>query len=153
VIEVPRSPRGPHAVLLDNRWVFLKRTSGGSNESMTYEEVRLGFQDTETKRTKLALVSAELELVEAMAARIIGQIPDEAAPGVLWPWAWRTRYPTALLDSLLGDAYSLLARDATNWALIGYIRDLLWTSNTLSESLSKIPFLDRRPTSAPHAAH
>ncbi len=140
VIEVPRSPRVPHAVLLNNSWVFLKRTAGGTNEAMTYEEIRLAFQDTETKRSKLALVSSELELIEAIAERTINGIPEEFPPTNLYRWAWVTRFPTTLLDSLLGDAFSLLARDRPTWGALAYIRDLVRVTNTLSETLSELPF-------------
>jgi hypothetical protein len=140
VIEVPRSPRVPHAVFLNNSWIFLKRTAGGSNDAMSYEEIRLAFQDTETKRSKLALVSSELELIEAIAERAIKGIPEDFPPANLYRWAWVTRFPTTLLDSLLGDAFSLLARDTATWGALAYIRDLVRVTNTLSETLSELPF-------------
>ena len=140
VVEVPRSARVPHAVFLNNSWVFLKRTAGGSNDAMSYEEIRLAFQDTENKRSKLALVASELDLIEAMAERVVTGIPDDFPATHLFRWSWVTRYPTALLDTLLGDAYSLLARDAATWHSLSFIRDLVRVSNTLSETLSKLPF-------------
>jgi hypothetical protein len=140
VVEVPRSPRVPHAVFLNNSWVFLKRTAGGSNDAMSYEEIRLAFQDTETKRSKLALVSSELQLIEAIAERAKNGIPEDFPPSTLYRWSWVTRYPTTLLDSLLGDAFSLLARDTDVWGVLAYLRDLVRVTNTLSETLSELPF-------------
>lgn len=141
VVEVSRSMRAPHGVLVNGAWIFLKRTAGGSNDSMTYEEVRLAFQDTEMKRSKLALVSSALELIKAMAERVVGGIPGEI-PNLppLYRWAWVTRYPTTLLDSVLGDAFSLLAGRTEVWKAMAYIRDLVRVSNTLSESLGTLPF-------------
>lgn len=140
VVEIPRSPRGPHAVFFNNSWVFLKRTAGGTNDAMTYEEIRLAFQDTETKRSKLALVASELDLIEAMASRIVSNVPKDIPPKDLYHWSWVTRYPTGLLDAILGDAYSLLAHDTETWETLGYIRDMVRVSNTLSEALSGLPF-------------
>lgn len=140
VIEVPRSNRVPHAVFLNNSWTFLKRTAGGSNDPMTYEEIRLAFQDTETKRSKLALVSSELELIEAVADRVVKGVPEDFEAKSLFHWAWVTRFPTELLDSLLGDAFSLLAGQAETWAGLAYIRDLVRVTNTLCEALSQLPF-------------
>ena len=140
VIEIPRSPRGPHAVLLNNYWMFLKRTAGGSNDPMTYEEIRLAFQDTEAKRSKLAVVASELGLIGEIAARILSNIPEAIPAKDFYRWAWLTRYPTNLLDAILGDAYSMLAHDTETWESLGNIRDMVRTSNTLSETLSRLPF-------------
>ena len=115
VIEVPRSSRVPHAVQVNGSWCFLKRTASGSNEAMSYEEIRLAFQDTEMKRSKLALLASELDLIEAVAARVIQGIPEDVPINGLYRWAWVTRYPVNLLDAVLGDAYSLLARDRRIW--------------------------------------
>src|SRR5580658_8468208 len=57
VAHVPKSARGPHAVYINSASCFLKRTAAGSSEPMTYEEIRLAFQDVENRRTKLALLS------------------------------------------------------------------------------------------------
>lgn len=43
VCHVPRSNRGPHAVLTQTGCLFLKRSPSGSNIPMTYEEVRSLF--------------------------------------------------------------------------------------------------------------
>jgi Putative DNA-binding domain len=140
VVNVPRSIRVPHAVLQDHNWIFLKRSASGSNDPMSYEEIRLAFQDTEMRRSKLALVASELDLIEAIADRLLQGIPEEFDAKILYRWAWVTRYPTTLLDAILGDAYALLARDQETWGLLGYIRDSVRVSNTFSEALSQLPF-------------
>lgn len=140
VVEVLRSTRVPHAVLQNGSWTFLKRSASGSNDPMSYEEIRLAFQDTEMKRTKLALVVSELDLIETVAGRVLQGVPEDFESRNLYRWAWVTRYPTSLLDPILGDAYSLLAKDKDTWDLLGYIRDSVRVSNTLSEALSDLPF-------------
>ncbi len=140
VIEVPRSSRVPHAVLQNGSWAFLKRSASGTNDPMSYEEIRLAFQDTDMKRSKLALVASELDLIEAIADRVLKGVPEDFESKTLYQWAWVTRYPTSLLDAILGDAYSLLAKDKDTWALLGYIRDSVRVSNTYSEALSELPF-------------
>ncbi|TKB71609.1 MAG: ATP-binding protein [Nitrospira sp.] len=140
VVEIPRSSRVPHAVLQNGSWTFLKRLASGSNDPMSYEEIRLAFQDTDMKRSKLALVASELDLIEAIAGRVIDGVPEEFEAKNLYRWAWVTRYPTNLLDAILGDAYSLLAKDKDTWDLLGYVRDSVRVSNTYSEALSQLPF-------------
>ena len=127
VVEVPRSTRVPHAVLVNGSWSFLKRLASGSNEPMSYEEIRVAFQDTEMKRSKLALVASELELIVAIATRVLAGVPKEFDSKFLYRWAWVTRYPTSLLDT-------------ETWESLAYIRDSVRVSNTLSESLSTLPF-------------
>lgn len=140
VVEVPRSSRVPHAVQANGAWTFLKRSAGGTNDPMSYEEIRLAFQDTDMKRSKLALVASELDLIKAIADRVITNVPEDFPAQNLYRWAWVTRYPTSLLDAILGDAYSLLARDKGTWDLLGYVRDSVRVSNTYSEALSELPF-------------
>ena len=140
IVEILRSPRVPHAVQSNGHWAFLKRSSSGSNEPMSYEEIRLAFQDTELKRSKLALVIAELDLIGEMALRLAKDIPEDFAESMLYQWAWMTRYPTNLLDTLLGDASSLISKDKETWGLLSYVRDCVRISNTYSEALSKLVF-------------
>lgn len=140
VVEIPRSQRVPHAVLVDERWVFLKRTAGGTNIPMSYEEIRLAFQDTETRRTKLALVASELALIKQMAERIRKDIPEDTIGYRIFDWAWSSRYPTNLLDHLLGEAYSILAKHQELWALLNSIRDAVRTANTYGEALATMKF-------------
>ena len=140
VVEVPRSSRVPHAVQANGAWTFLKRSAGGTNDPMSYEEIRLAFQDTDMKRSKLALVASELDLIEAIADRVITNVPEDIPAQNLYRWAWVTRYPTSLLDAILGDAYSLLAHDKDTWKMLGYVRDSVRVSNTYSEALSELPF-------------
>jgi hypothetical protein len=142
ICEVPRSQRGPHAVNVNDHWVFPRRTESGSNVSMNVEEIRLAFQDTEMRRSKLALVASELELIEAIAKRLLDNTPKRPLPGVNY-WTFVTRYPTTLLDTLLGDAFALLASDTETWGALAFLRDAVRNSNTAAKHLGDLALMSR----------
>jgi hypothetical protein len=142
VVEVPRSLRVPHAVSLNGTWTFLKRTAAGSNDSMTYEEIRLAFQDTETRRTKLALLSSELSHIAWVAERLLREIPEnQSTDGLVNDWAWMTRYPTTLVDTILGDAYSLFADKTDIQGALAMLRDETRRSNEVAAVYSNYSFI------------
>lgn len=131
VVHVPSSARKPHAVFEDGRWWFCKRTNKGT-ESMSYEEVRLAFQDTEMRRTKLALLVSEIDATAAMAKRVVAAFA-EGNPSPLD--AFVTKYPSFVIDSILGDAFALLASDKVSWRALQRLRDAMHRSNALTELL------------------
>jgi hypothetical protein len=142
VAEVPRSARGPHAVLLKGSWAFLKRTAAGNNDAMSYEEIRLAFQDTETRRTKLALLSSELAHIGWVADRLLQEIGENApTDGLVNDWAWMTRYPTTVIDTVLGDAYSLFADKTDIVAALTALRDETRRSNEVAAVYSNYEFV------------
>ena len=142
VVHVVESQSRPHAVLEQDRWWFCKRTSKGT-EIMSYDEVRLAFQDTETKRTKLALLSAELDHTIWIADRVLQEVPEEIPDehnGTPAHWSWATRYSTTLIDSLLGDAVSLFAKRREIWTSLARLRDELRHSNAVAEAFAHFVF-------------
>jgi hypothetical protein len=142
VVEVPRSLRVPHAVFVSGTWTFLKRTAGGSNDPMTYEEIRLAFQDTETRRTKLALLSSELAHIDWVAERLLREVPENlSTDGLVNDWAWMTRYPTTLIDTILGDAYSLFSDKTDIQAALAMLRDETRRSNEVASVYSNYGFI------------
>lgn len=142
VVEVPRSLRGPHAVSINGTWTFLKRTAAGNCDPMTYEEIRLAFQDTETRRTKLALLSSELSHIDWVAERLLKEIPDNASTdGLVNDWAWMTRYPTTVIDTILGDAFSLFADKTDIQAALTVLRDETRRSNEVAAVYSNYSFI------------
>jgi hypothetical protein len=142
VVEVPRSLRVPHAVALNGNWTFLKRTPAGNNDPMSYEEVRLAFQDTETRRTKLALLSSELSHIGWVAERLLREIPENSpTDGLVNDWAWMTRYPTTLVDTILGDAYSLFADKTDIQGALAMLRDETRRSNEVAAVYSNYEFI------------
>lgn len=142
VAEVPRSIRGPHSVRVNDMAVFLKRTPAGNNESMSYEEIRLAFQDTETRRAKLALLSSELAHIDWVAERLLAELPENlSTDGLVNDWAWMTRYPTMVIDTILGDAYSLVV-DKTDLAVaLTVVRDETRRSNEVAAVYSNYGFI------------
>jgi hypothetical protein len=145
VVHIATSPRRPHGVFEDQRWWFCKRTNKGT-EAMTYEEIRLAFQDIENRRTKLALLSSEVSYVGSITERVLREVPDGTDPGrqsapIVNDWAWTTRYPTIVLDTILGDAFALVARKADLWATLSALRDNLRRSNAIAETYSDYGFI------------
>jgi hypothetical protein len=141
VVHVPPSTRRPHGVIDDERWWFCKRTSKGT-EAMSYEEVRLSFQDTENRRTKLALLSSELSHIAWVAERLLRELPDNASTdGLVNDWAWMTRYPTTVIDTILGDAYSLFADKTDIQLALASLRDETRRSNEVGAVYSNYTFI------------
>lgn len=70
VAHIPQSQRGPHSVRTEQSLKFYKRSPGGLNEPMTYEEIRLAFQNSEARRTKLRMLIMELQLIRELATDI-----------------------------------------------------------------------------------
>lgn len=100
----------------------------------------MAYQDTELRRSKLALLYAELDLIREMAQRLATDIPEDFSEVSLYQWAWMTRFPSNLLDTLLGDSASLISKEKDTWNVLAYIRDGVRVSNTYSEALSKLVF-------------
>jgi hypothetical protein len=104
---------------------------------MNVEEIRLAFQDTETRRTKLALLSSELEHALFIADRVLREVPEatrETSVGEAAYWSWATRYPTTVIESLLGDVVALLANHKDLWSALAKLRDELRSGNAVAEA-------------------
>jgi hypothetical protein len=67
ICQVPRSKRGPHAVLQNDSWVFPRRTESGSNVSMNVEEIRGAFLDSGRRASELACLRAEVARIHDLA--------------------------------------------------------------------------------------
>lgn len=105
VFYIPVSPERPHIPAPADKRVFWKRTNTG-NEQMTYEEIRMSFRNYEERREKLKLLYLELlsnkEQLESM------RTPEDSIEG---------RYSlisldSAVIDMLLGDVYSMIAKNS-----------------------------------------
>lgn len=70
VCEVPLSQRGPHAVLINDHWVFPRRTESGSNVTMNVDEVRAMFLDSGRGLNELAWLRAEVDRIRDLAERV-----------------------------------------------------------------------------------
>jgi hypothetical protein len=77
VCHVPRSKRGPHAVVQNESWVFTRRTESGSNVSMNVEEIRGAFLDSGRRASELAWLKAEVARIHDLAQMKM-QSPGEA---------------------------------------------------------------------------
>lgn len=70
VCHVPRSSRGPHAVLVNQAWVFFKCTASGSCVSATFEEIRGAFLDSGRRKSELAWLRSEVQRIRDLAYRV-----------------------------------------------------------------------------------
>ena len=65
IVHVPLSARSPHGVIDQERWWFCKRTSKGT-ETMSYEEIRERFAQTNRRRNRYAFVKSEVSRIQKM---------------------------------------------------------------------------------------
>jgi hypothetical protein len=70
ICHVPRSTRGPHAVLAKDAWVFYKRTASGSCVSATRDEIRSAFLDSGRRQSELAWLRADVQRIRDLAYRV-----------------------------------------------------------------------------------
>jgi hypothetical protein len=138
VVEIEPSPRGPIALHVDQRLIFLKRTAAGNNESMTYEEIRLAFQNEEARRKKIRMLIIELRLLRDIAKEVERTGP---ATTIHLPCMIHS-YPTALLEALIADVFDVEDGQAA-LARLTNLRRLIVTANGSAEQLSRIAFLPK----------
>lgn len=152
VVFIPPSVSRPHAVeTRDGGLVFPKRTHKG-NETMSYEEVRQTFQMAEWRRSRLGALASELDHLQSLAQRVYSEILSlrvDVQRGVrpfgLVHAAWATRYPTLLLDAILGDVHSLLAADAVLWQQLRAVRTAATHHNAVAEAITAIVHVGALP--------
>lgn len=115
VVHVPPSWKRPHAVLDEaSGWFFAKRTNQG-NEAMNMEEIRAAFLGFYEKRVKLQLLRTELETLQRQAGQMIIADNDLETSSSL------TSFDLSVIESVLGDTYTLLA---TNRPLLVYLAEI-----------------------------
>lgn len=138
VVEIEPSPRGPIALHVDQRLIFLKRTAAGNNESMTYEEIRLAFQNEEARRKKIRMLIIELRLLKDIAKEV-----ERTSPATTIHLTCMIHsYPTALLEALIADVFDVEDGQAA-LARLTDLRRLIVTANGSAEQLSRIAFLPK----------
>jgi hypothetical protein len=123
VVEVPRSPRAPHAVSLNGNWTFLKRTPSGNNDPMTYEEVRSAFAESNQRRSKLAFIRGEFSRLSERAwevARELGQL-NRLVP--LQEERVTLPYGASLLEAHLPELFSDIVRNDTLRDAVNQVRE------------------------------
>ena len=109
VCEVPKSQRGPHAVLLNEQWVFPKRTESGSNISMSVDEIRAMFLDSGRRANELAWLRAEVERIGELAARI----NREASVGAIGDLELvLTKFDAGRINTLLVSVFGFISKNS-----------------------------------------
>jgi hypothetical protein len=138
VIHVPRSSRGPHAVRLsDARRVFLKRAPSGTNEAMSYEEIRAAFTEGEPRRGQLRFLRAEVKRITDLAERLNREAyaPIETAPDLR-----SKRYDTSLLKATLASVFAVVGEKPE---LVRHLTEL--RENADATDLALVPFAAKMP--------
>jgi hypothetical protein len=105
---VPRSWRGPHSVKPLNGgegYIFPKRVTGTDDE-MSYEEVRLSFLGYYEKRLKLHLLKSELENILVTANSMLLSGPAVSTALLI------STFSLDVLESVLAETYTVLSGKA-----------------------------------------
>lgn len=106
VCEVPRSHRGPHAVLMNDHWLFPRRTESGSNVTMNVEEIRAAFDESGRHRANLDLFRSELYRIRELAERQ-GEASGKGTDQFIG-----VRYNTARIEGVLPLIFSVLVESS-----------------------------------------
>lgn len=133
VCEVPRSQRGPHAVLLNDHWLFSRRTESGSNVTMNVEEIRATFEESGRQRANLELFRSELYRIRELAERQ-GEASEKGTDQFVG-----VRYNTARIEGVLPLVFGVLAENS--W-LVRHLDSLRNTAQEADAWLSGVsPFV------------
>ena len=95
-------------MLINDHWVFPRRTESGSNVSMNVEEIRGKFLDAGRRQNELAWLRAEVERIRDIAERV----NREASSGVMNDLdLMLTRFDVSQLKALLLSVFSFIGRN------------------------------------------
>lgn len=136
VAHIPRSLRGPHSVRTEQSLKFYKRSPGGLNEPMTYEEIRLAFQNSEARRTKLRMLIMELQLIREFA-HDIEQSKQHTRDNEIDTTGFTTQYPTTLLEALLAETLPSDPQQMLAWTRMVLMRKSMVRANGCSDQLGR----------------
>jgi hypothetical protein len=106
VAHVPKGTRAPHAVYINNAWGFFKRTAAGSNEPMTYEEIRAAFTDARRRLRELMWLQVDVERIRSLAENM-----HPNAPGVDPLTRLATRFDLGQLKAIRLSLFDDIGRD------------------------------------------
>lgn len=130
VAHVPRSGRGPHAVYVNGAWAFLKRTAAGTNDPMSYEEIRASFLDTRAKVAKFRLLTSEVVGIADLAHRV--NIRLQTGHG-----DWNGRLPAfdpSALATVIPDVAELFGEEDSTMRMLYELRQAIRDCNAIGPS-------------------
>jgi len=137
ICQVPRSKRGPHAVLQNDSWVFLRRTESGSNFSMNVEEIRGAFLDSGRRASELSWLRAEVVRIRALA-----QLRMESPCNVWELDMLLSRFNAGQLSTMLVSVFSYLDNGTD---LVANIQDLIRRADIVDGILGPIAAFKMAP--------
>jgi hypothetical protein len=101
VVEVLEGRAKPHGVLENERWIFPKRTDGGS-EALSYEEIRDAFRDRNALRRTLLLIRSEATRMHKQAEELNREVWNG-----FYDFSMRFRFRAGLLDSVVAQVVDI----------------------------------------------
>jgi hypothetical protein len=123
VFYIPLSPERPHIPSASEKRIFWKRTNKGK-DYMTYQEIRMSFQNYEERREKLKLLYLELisnsELLEIMKVDVMQTLNLESLVPL----------DSSIINSLLTDVYTIIGKNTELVRLLMVIRNEIRIINT-----------------------
>ena len=138
VAHIRQSKRGPHAVREKEKWVYLERTAGGTNVSMSPSQTRMAFQDAEATQGKLNILVGELREIREVAKLLEEALAGRPEHLSVPPAAFLNRYPTGVLERLLSDpSIAALLGDEALWKELGRVREAARRSNLSGDLLAR----------------
>ena len=163
VVHIPQSRRGPHSIeikskvvfpksikltplpeVLEETWTaFYKRVASGSCISMSYEEIRMAFQDQNRRQNALRLLDNELGMIEKSARHLATEADRPLIYGQT-PIALRlVRYSVDGIQVAMLDVLNLLSHDQGAWNILMSMKYAMSMHNTYASSLDAKWPMDR----------
>ncbi len=119
VCEVPRSQRVPHGVLVNDHWIFPKRTEAGSNVSMSVEEIRGMFLDSGRRENELSWLLAEVGRIRDLGEHVNRQITSDTGSDLD---LMLVRFDVSQLKALLVSVFGFIGKNVT---LVQQLHDVI----------------------------
>jgi Putative DNA-binding domain len=131
VFHIPKSSERPHIPSVKEKRTFWKRTNKGK-DYMTYQEIRMSFQNYEERREKVKLLHNELlinaELLESMKSADVSQMNPQSL----------LTLDSIVITNLLTDLYTIIGKDHDLVKSLNTIRvNIRIINNKISHFLSQ----------------
>ncbi len=131
VCHIPPSKRSPHAVLESEVCIFLKRTPAGTNQSMSFEEIRACFVESGAMRSYIQLLCSEFGRMKQLGERL--NVDASTTEGGFLLHLRTTKYNTSYIRMALPLVFPMIGEDS---ALVKSIYDLLEAADSADNSMA-----------------
>lgn len=146
VFHIPLSPEKPHIPVKEDLRKFFKRTNRG-NHHMSYEEIRMSFQNYEERREKIKLLYIELlSNIDDLESMKISDDKKDSSHSLI-------TVEMNIIDSLLTDLYTIIGKNTELIRILFTIRHQTKViNNKIKIFYSQVsrPIRDRRGLTKEH---